>query len=127
MLLLAEAKYHLGKDAEAIALLDQVRERAGLPSYATSMLNTAYRSKYPTLKEAILHERRVELAFENQRWFDLIRNYNAQELVTYFKTKSQADYGNAKISNISTKDRYYPIPFDEYKLDPARMYQNPGY
>ncbi|WP_333885874.1 RagB/SusD family nutrient uptake outer membrane protein [Sphingobacterium siyangense] len=127
MLLLAEAKYHLGKDAEAIALLDQVRERAGLPSYATSMLNTTYRSKYPTLKEAILHERRVELAFENQRWFDLIRNYNAQELVTYFKTKSQADYGNAKISNISTKDRYYPIPFDEYKLDPARMYQNPGY
>lgn len=127
MLLLAEAKYRLGKDAEAIALLDQVRERAGLPSYATSMLSTTYSSKYPTLKEAILHERRVELAFENQRWFDLIRNYNPQELVAYFKTKSQADYGNAKISNISTKDRYYPIPFDEYKLDPQRMYQNPGY
>ncbi len=127
MLLLAEAKYHLGKDAEAIALLDQVRERAGLPSYAISMQNTTYSSKYPSLKEAILHERRVELAFENQRWFDLVRNYNAQELVTYFKTKSQADYGNAKISNISNKDRYYPIPFDEYKLDPERMYQNPGY
>ncbi|MEI2275149.1 RagB/SusD family nutrient uptake outer membrane protein [Sphingobacterium sp. ML3W] len=127
MLLLAETKYHLGKEAEAIALLDQVRERAGLSSYAASMLNNDYRTKYPTLKEAILHERRVELAFENQRWFDLIRNYNPQELVTYFKTKNQADYGNAKISNISTKDRYYPIPFDEYKLDPQRMYQNPGY
>jgi len=127
MLLLAEAKFHLGKDAEAIALLDQVRERAGLPSYATSILNNEYRTKYPTLKEAILHERRVELAFENQRWFDLIRNYNPQELVTYFKSKNQADYGNAKISNLSTKDRYYPIPFDEYKLDPQRMYQNPGY
>ncbi|WP_293946273.1 MULTISPECIES: RagB/SusD family nutrient uptake outer membrane protein [unclassified Sphingobacterium] len=127
MLLLAETKYHLGKETEAIALLDQVRERAGLPSYATSILNNEYRTKYPTLKEAILHERRVELAFENQRWFDLIRNYNPQELVTYFKTKNQADYGNAKISNLSTKDRYYPIPFDEYKLDPERMYQNPGY
>ncbi|WP_454879410.1 RagB/SusD family nutrient uptake outer membrane protein [Sphingobacterium detergens] len=127
MLLLAETKYHLGKEAEAIALLDQVRERAGLPSYAASMLNNDYRTKYPTLKLAILHERRVELAFENQRWFDLIRNYNPQELVTYFKTKNQADYGNAKISNITTKDRYYPIPFDEYKLDPQRMYQNPGY
>jgi len=127
MLLLAETKYHLGKETEAIALLDQVRERAGLPSYATSILNNEYRTKYPTLKEAILHERRVELAFENQRWFDLIRNYNPQELVTYFKTKNQADYGNAKISNISTKDRYFPIPFDEYKLDPQRMYQNPGY
>jgi len=127
MLLLAETKYHLGKEAEAIALLDQVRERAGLPSYAASMASNDYRTKYPTLKEAILHERRVELAFENQRWFDLIRNYNPQELVTYFKTKNQADYGNAKISNISTKDRYFPIPFDEYKLDPQRMYQNPGY
>ncbi|WP_104385038.1 RagB/SusD family nutrient uptake outer membrane protein [Sphingobacterium sp. HMA12] len=127
MLLLAETKYHLGKEAEAIALLDQVRERAGLPSYATSILNNEYRTKYPTVKAAILHERRVELAFENQRWFDLIRNYNPQELVTYFKTKNQVDYGNAKISNISTKDRYYPIPFDEYKLDPQRMYQNPGY
>lgn len=127
MLLLAETKMHLGKDAEAIALLNEVRERAGLPSYQESLTDSAYKSKYPTLKEAILHERRVELAFENQRWFDLIRNYDAEGLVSYFKTKSQADYGNAKISNISTKDRYYPIPFDEYKLNPEKMYQNAGY
>ena len=127
MLLLAETKMHLGKEAEAIALLDEVRERAGLPAYAASRADANYSTKYPTLKDAILHERRVELAFENHRWFDLIRNYNAQELVNYFKSKSQADYGNAQISNISTKDRYYPIPFDEYQLDPTRMYQNPGY
>lgn len=127
MLLLAEAKMNLGKNAEAIALLDEVRERAGLPSYATSRNDAAYNSKYPTLKDAILHERRVELAFENHRWFDLIRNYDAQELVNYFKTKSQGDYGNAQLSNITTKDRYYPIPYDEYQLDPQRMYQNPGY
>lgn len=127
MLLLAEAKMNLGKNAEAIALLDEVRSRAGLPSYAVSKANPAYSAKYPTLKDAILHERRVELAFENQRWFDLIRNYNAQELVQYFSKKSQADYGNAKLSNLSTKDRYYPIPFDEVKLDPTKMYQNPGY
>ncbi|MFD1769229.1 RagB/SusD family nutrient uptake outer membrane protein [Sphingobacterium suaedae] len=127
MLLLAEVKMHLGKEAEAVALLDQVRERAGLPTYAESRENAAYNGKYPTLKDAILHERRVELAFENHRWFDLIRNYDAQELVSYFKQKNQADYGNAKLSNITVKDRYYPIPFDEYKLDPARMYQNLGY
>ncbi len=127
MLLLAEAKMHLGKDAEAIVLLDEVRERAGLANYAAARNNATYNAKYPTLKDAILHERRVELAFENHRWFDLIRNYNAQELVNYFKTKSQADYGNAQLSNITTKDRYYPMPFDEYQLDPTRMYQNPGY
>lgn len=127
MLLLAEAKTHLGKESEAIVLLDEVRERAGLPSYSASMGDAAYSSKYPTLKDAILHERRVELAFENHRWFDLIRNYDAQGLVSYFGTKSQADYGNSQLSNISTKDRYYPIPFDEYQLNPEAMYQNPGY
>ncbi|MNL43938.1 SusD family protein [compost metagenome] len=127
MLLLAEAKMNLGKDAEAIALLDEVRLRAGLPSYAVSRTNASYAAKYPTLKDAILHERRVELAFENHRWFDLIRNYDANGLVDYFKKKSQADYGNAKLSNITIKDRYYPIPFDEYKLNPEKMYQNTGY
>lgn len=127
MLLLAETKMNLGKQAEAIALVDQVRERAGLPGYQESRKDPEYASKYPTLKEAILHERRVELAFENHRWFDLIRNFTPEELVTYFKGKEQANYGNAKLSNISTKDRYYPIPFDEYKLNPESMYQNPGY
>jgi len=127
MLMLAEAKMNLGKDAEAIVLLNEVRDRAGLPSYELSKVNAAYATKYPTLKDAILHERRVELAFENHRWFDLIRVYNPEELVTYFKKKEQANYGNAKLSNISTKDRYFPIPFDEYKLDPIKMYQNPGY
>lgn len=127
MLLLAETKMKLGKDGEAIALLDQVRARAGMPSYQEAMQNTAYATKYPTLKEAILHERRVELAFENHRWFDLIRNYTATELVAYFKAKSQSDYGLANLNNISTKDRYFPIPYDEYQLDPEKMYQNPGY
>jgi len=127
MLLLAETKNNLGKEAEAVALLDEVRERAGLPSYAVSKNQADYSRKYPSLKVAILHERRVELAFENQRWFDLVRNYNAQELVSYFKAKSQADYGNAKISNITIKDRYFPIPYDEYKLNPEKMYQNTGY
>ncbi|MEH6304662.1 RagB/SusD family nutrient uptake outer membrane protein [Olivibacter sp. CPCC 100613] len=127
MLLLAETKMKLGKDGEAVALLDQVRARAGMPSYQETMQNVAYAAKYPTLKEAILHERRVELAFENHRWFDLIRNYTAEELVAYFKAKSQSDYGLANLNNISTKDRYFPIPFDEYQLDPEKMYQNPGY
>ncbi|MFC6098753.1 RagB/SusD family nutrient uptake outer membrane protein [Olivibacter domesticus] len=127
MLLLAETKMKLGKDNEAIALLNQVRARAGMPAYQETMQNATYATKYPTLKEAILHERRVELAFENHRWFDLVRNYTAAELVAYFKAKSQSNYGLANLNNISTKDRYFPIPYDEYQLDPEKMYQNPGY
>ncbi len=127
ILMLAEVNMYLGDEAAAIGLLNQVRERAKMPLYEASRLNTAYSSKFPTLKLAILHERRIELAFENHRWFDLLRFFTPTELVTYMSTKLQADYGAAKVSNFGLKDYYYPIPFDEYKLDPQKMYQNEGY
>lgn len=127
ILMLAEVNMYLGDNTTAISFLDQVRVRAGMPTYAISLTNPAYAAKFPTLKLAILHERRVELAFEHHRWFDLLRFFTPDELVTYFKLKPQVDFGAAQISNFTTKDRYYPIPFDEYKLDPVKMYQNPGY
>jgi len=104
-----------------------VRARAGRPDYATMMTDPNYAAKYPTLKLAILHERRVELAFEHHRWHDLVRFFNPDELVAFFKAKSQANYDNSPLSNITTKDYYFPIPLAEYKLDPEKMYQNTGY
>jgi hypothetical protein len=127
ILSLAEVNNYLGDAVTATGFLDQVRVRAGMPTYAVSMTNSDYASRYPTLKLAILHERRVELAFEHHRWFDLLRTFTTDELVAYFKAKKQADFGLAQVANFGTKDRYYPIPFDEYKLDPIKMYQNPGY
>jgi hypothetical protein len=127
ILMLAEVNMNLGDNLAAIQYLDMVRTRAGMPSYAVAMNDPVYSNTYPTLKLAILHERRVELAFEHHRWFDLLRAFNKDELVTYFKSKAQANFGSAQLANFSSKDRFYPIPFDEYKLDPERMYQNPGY
>ncbi|MCX2492769.1 RagB/SusD family nutrient uptake outer membrane protein [Pedobacter sp. PF22-3] len=127
ILMLAEVNMLQGNDAVAIQYLDMVRARAGMPVYAVAKTDATYAAKFPTLKLAILHERRVEFAFEHQRWFDLIRNFTAAELVTYLKAKPQSSYGIAKLANVTTKDRYYPIPFDEVKLDPVKMYQNPGY
>ncbi|MCF0054514.1 RagB/SusD family nutrient uptake outer membrane protein [Dyadobacter sp. CY356] len=127
ILMLAEVNMYLGNDTQAITYLDMVRERAKMPAYAVSKLDASYSSKYPTLKLAILHERRVELAFEHHRWFDLLRTFTTQELMSYMQSKNQQDFGNAKLSNFSLKDRYYPIPFDENKLDPVKMYQNEGY
>ncbi|MBS1607136.1 MAG: RagB/SusD family nutrient uptake outer membrane protein [Bacteroidetes bacterium] len=125
---IAEVYDLLGDDATAITYLNMVRARAQRPDYATMMATDAnYAARYPTVKLAILHERRVELAFEHHRWFDLIRFFNAQQLVDYFHTKNQADYDNSPLSNISTKDIYYPIPQFEYLLDPVKMYQNTGY
>ncbi len=127
ILMLAEVNMLQGNSAVAIQYLDMVRARAGMPLYAAASATAVYAGKYPTLKLAILHERRVELAFEHQRWFDLIRFFTTPELVTFFKAKSQLNFGLAKLSNFSAKDRYYPIPLDEYKLNPTKMYQNPGY
>lgn len=127
ILMLAEVNLYLGDEATAIGFLDQVRERAKLPLYNVAKANPTYNSKYPTLKLAILHERRVELAFENHRWFDLLRFFTKEELQTYFRAKNQADFGAAKLTNFGPKDYYYPIPFDEYKLNPTGLYQNEGY
>jgi len=127
ILMLAEVNNYLGNTATAIQYLDMVRARAGMPSYEISSLTTPYSTNYPTLKLAILHERRVELAFEHHRWFDLLRTLNDAELTAFFHAKSQANFGSAQVANFGTKDRYYPIPFNETKLDPVKMYQNPGY
>ena len=124
---LAEAYLYLGDHDNAIQYLDMVRARAGMPDYATMQEDPDYTSRYPTLKLAILHERRVELAFEHHRWQDLTRFFNPEELVDYFKSKDQADFDNSPLDNIGTKDYYFPIPLTEVNLNPETMYQNPGY
>jgi len=127
ILMLAEVNMYLGNNTTAIQYLDMVRARAAMPTYEVSSQDPTYSAKYPTLKLAILHERRVELAFEHHRLFDLLRSFTTDELVAYFHSKKQADFGSALLSNFTTKDRYFPIPFNETKLNPVKMYQNPGY
>ena len=79
LLFLAEALNEQGKDGEAAQYLNQVRERAGLgPAQGD-------------LREAIFHERHVEFAFENKRWFDLVRTGRATEVMTEFGEKVWAD------------------------------------
>lgn len=124
---LAEVYMYQNDNATAIQYLNMVRARAQRPDYTTMMTDATYAAKYPTLKLAILHERRIELAFEHHRWHDLTRFFNATELMDYIRSKKQADYDNSPLTNCTTKDYYFPIPYNEYKLDPVKMYQNPGY
>lgn len=118
LLLLAEALTEQGKTAEAIPLLNQVRARAGL-SATTATSQTA-------LREAIFRERRVELAFENKRWFDLVRTGRVVEVITAYgarvKANPEAYYfpkGAVPPPNAFTNlNIYYPLPAVESDLTP---------
>ncbi|MBN3581560.1 RagB/SusD family nutrient uptake outer membrane protein [Algoriphagus aestuarii] len=67
LLLYAEALNENGKTAQALEYLNMVRERAGLSGYMMEDVSTK-----EMFTEKLLLERRLELAFENQRWFDLV-------------------------------------------------------
>lgn len=71
LLMLAEA---LGEGTEGYGLINQVRQRAKLTDISATTPGT-YADK-------LLQERRVELAFENHRWPDLLRFGKATEFLT---------------------------------------------
>ncbi|AQG81952.1 RagB/SusD family nutrient uptake outer membrane protein [Spirosoma montaniterrae] len=118
LLFLAEAQMEQGKLGEAITYLNQVRTRAGLAP-ATASTQAA-------LRNAIYQERRVELAFENKRWFDLVRTGRVNEVISAYgarvKANPQAYYfpaGAVPPPNAFTNlDIYYPLPAVESDLSP---------
>ncbi len=119
-LMLAETYNALGDTITAITYLDKVRERADISSYEEA--SSDYHSKYPTLRKAIFHERRLELAFENHRWFDLQRLYpDDDDLVAYMNTLDGTEYTSFKAYEL-----LLPIPEDELESN-ANFYQNDGY
>ena len=88
LLMNAEAAYHQGKESEALDKLEMVRQRARNSTFAkgfvlgkgSTYVNTGYSNNLPKvtttgqeLLEAIWHERSVELALEDMRYWDLVR------------------------------------------------------
>jgi starch-binding outer membrane protein, SusD/RagB family len=78
LLMHAEAANELGKTAEALASLEKVRARArgGDPDVLPEITTT----NQAELRRAIWHERRVELALEFDRYFDVIRQGRGEEV-----------------------------------------------
>lgn len=74
LLMQAEAENELGNSANAISLLNQVRDRVSMPRYGTPEMNSLYPvTNQQEIFTAIVHERRVELAGEQVRFLDLLR------------------------------------------------------
>ncbi|WP_332911247.1 RagB/SusD family nutrient uptake outer membrane protein [Algoriphagus boritolerans] len=120
LLFMAEALNEQGKTAQAIPLLNQVRSRAGLA--ATTASGQA------DVREAIFKERRVELAFENKRWFDIQRTDRIQEIIVPFGQRVVANprayyyppiAGAVPRNNVFTNlNKFYAYPAAESDLSP---------
>ncbi len=118
LLLIAEALNEQGKTSEALTYLNQVRLRAGLSNSPALGQNA--------VKDAIMNERRVELAFENKRWLDLVRTGTAETVMKAFgakvKLNPQNYYFPAGIMpapNAYTNIRLlFSIPASEATLNP---------
>lgn len=71
----AEALYKLGRDGEAIIVLNELRQHRDVPAYVAGDVVTG-RGK-TNLLDVILDERRLELAYEGHRTYDVFRNKRA--------------------------------------------------
>ncbi|MBB4079545.1 hypothetical protein GGR28_002170 [Lewinella aquimaris] len=114
LLIAAEALNEIGQPEQALVYLNQVRERARggndnvLPDVTTTDKNA--------LRTAILKERRVELALEQHRWFDLVRTDRAAEVMQPLRPNFTPG-----------KNELFPIPQTEIDLSQGALTQNPNY
>ncbi|GAA4402767.1 RagB/SusD family nutrient uptake outer membrane protein [Nibrella viscosa] len=109
LLMYAEALNELnGPTPEAYAAVNRLRKRAGLPDLADLTKDR--------FRDAVLLERRLELAFEGHRWYDLARTGRLIEAI-----KAQ----NPTIV-VPANHSLFPIPQSEIDVNP-QLTQNPGY
>ncbi|OIQ18850.1 RagB/SusD family nutrient uptake outer membrane protein [Lacinutrix sp. MedPE-SW] len=112
LLLHVEAIMAGGNSTSAQAALDsfeEVRLRAGLSGDSDGTIT----------KQELMDERRVELAFENHRLFDLIRFGEAQTVLSAFSSANGGSF--------TASDLLLPIPQREINLSNGALSQNPGY
>ena len=134
LLYLAEAiNEQGGRSGEVLPLINQVRDRA---RESAGLLPAITTTDQQELREIIAHERKVEFAFENKRWIDLIRTGRAVQVMNAYGQRLKAnpeDYyysvGDAPLSSaymVTTDDLLFPIPQRERDVYPE-LEQNPGY
>lgn len=114
MLLQAEAYAYLGKNSEAASLVNEIRNRVGLAPVDAS----------GDMIETVLHERRLELAFEGQRWFDLCRNGKVEKYMNAVYAKDSGRLPQKRLFDANS----YLLPVPQKALDEnVNLEQNPGY
>lgn len=122
MLWYAEAANENGNTQAALDALNEIRERAreGEPN----TLPDISEENKNELREIIWREQRVEFGQEYERFFELVRQGRAGEVMRGFAEK----YNTAKGSGFRDGvNEIFPIPQEEINLNEGRIEQNPGY
>ena len=120
LLFMAEVLNEQNKPAEALTYLNPIRQRAGLSEITET--NQAL------LREIIIKERRIELAFESKRWLDLVRTGKAKDVMTAYGIKMKQKYSYLSESSYIINDfrLLFPLPYHEVDRN-KQLEQNPGY
>ncbi len=124
----AEASLELGDEAIAAEYINKIRNRAGMPDFTGDMT------------EALRYERKIELAFEDVRWFDIRRwkilldvldmTPNGIDITQITEdgdtTTTWKQIGASVANKVCEKLYWFPISTDELNRAPG-LIQNPGY
>lgn len=138
VLMRAEALIELDREKEALPLINEIRERAkkstGLIDYAENMDIALYVDNVncnwtkPYARETLRWERRLELAMESQRFFDLVRWGIADSVInTFYKEEApkRTYYEDAHFEK--NRAEYVPIPQQQINFSKQVYKQNYGY
>jgi hypothetical protein len=131
----AEAEVEAGSLDKAMEYVNLVRERAGNPVGFVEGSPANYEiSEYTTFptqefaRMAVRFERRLELAMEGHRFFDLVRWGIAGGTLNAYIAKEKTLRGYLGSANfVEGKNEYFPIPQGEIDQSQGALTQNPGY
>ncbi|MBP7105311.1 MAG: RagB/SusD family nutrient uptake outer membrane protein, partial [Fermentimonas sp.] len=106
----AEAYAKLNRSAEALADVNVIRQRAGLSGDALFTTSNLAERGYSSVLDVVLDERRLELAFEGHRMFDVYRNNKEMD-------RRFAGVQPWEVISPDNPKIQYPIPFDETSVN----------
>jgi hypothetical protein len=121
-------------NADIVKYLNLIRERAAVPQYGAGLNALPVPASQADMRARVRAERRVELAFESHRWFDIRRWKIAAEVMGDMHgmdvSKNNNDYFKRTVvsSHLFRAPSSYWFPISQYEMDRAKMVvQNPGW
>lgn len=123
-----------GNKTEILKYLNAIRKRAGIPLYGEGSDALPVPPDQASMREVIHSERRVELAFETHRWFDIRRWEIAREVMNPVHgmnvdgTNANDFFRRTQVADRAWKEAYVWFPVPQYEIDRAKLVvQNPGW